>query len=73
MNILEILSNVRSDVDFGNSKDFIEEGLLDSFDIVTLVEELEEHFGIEISGSDIVPDNFTTVESIEKLVKGYQK
>ena len=73
MNILEILNNVRNDVDFENSKDFIEEGLMDSFDIVTLVEELEESFGIEISGVDIVPDNFTTVEAIEKLVKGYQK
>ncbi len=73
MTILEILSNVRDDVDFSASSNFIDDGLLDSFDIVTLVEEIEEEFGIEMKGSDIIPDNFISVETIEKLVEGYQK
>ena len=73
MTILEILSNVRDDVDFSASSNFIDDGLLDSFDIVTLVEEIEEEFGIEMKGSDIIPDNFVSVETIEKLVEGYQK
>ncbi|MBQ3515918.1 MAG: acyl carrier protein [Lachnospiraceae bacterium] len=72
MSILEILSNVRDDVDFANSSNFIDDGLLDSFDIVTLVEEIEEQFDIEMKGSDIVPDNFVSVETIEKLVERYQ-
>lgn len=73
MSILEILSNVRDDVDFTASDNFIDDGLLDSFDIVTLVEEIEEQFGIEMKGSDIVPENFVSVETIEKLVEAYQK
>lgn len=72
MSILEILSNVRDDVDFANSNNFIDDGLLDSFDIVTLVEEIEEKFDIEMKGSDIVPDNFISVETIEKLVERYR-
>lgn len=73
MNILEILKSIRDDVNFEESDNFIDDGLLDSFDIVTLVEEIEERFGIEMSGSDIIPDNFVSVSAIEKLVEGYQK
>lgn len=72
MNVLSVLQNMKDDVDFESSKDFIEDGLLDSFDIVTLVGELEEAFDIEISGRDIVPENFVSLESIEEMVKKYQ-
>ena len=66
--ILEALKRVNEDVDFESSEDFVEDGLLDSFDIVTLVEELEDEFGVEISGTDIVPENFVNVDSIEALI-----
>jgi len=66
--ILEALKRVNEDVDFESAGDFVEEGLLDSFDIVTLVEELEDEFGIEISGTDIIPENFVSVSSIEALI-----
>ncbi len=72
MNVLSVLQNMKDDVDFESSKDFIEDGLLDSFDIVTLVGELEDAFDIEISGRDIVPENFVSLESIEEMVKKYQ-
>ena len=71
--IIEILKRINEDVDFENAGDFIEEGLLDSFDVVTLVEELEEEFGIEILGSDIVPVNFVNPEAIEELVQKYRE
>lgn len=67
--ILEALKRVNEDVDFENAEDFIEEGLLDSFDIVTLVEELEDEFSIEISGTDIVPENFVNLDAIAELVQ----
>ncbi|MBQ9140633.1 MAG: acyl carrier protein [Lachnospiraceae bacterium] len=72
MNVLSVLQNMKDDVYFESSKDFIDDGLLDSFDIVTLVGELEEAFDIEISGRDIVPENFVSLESIEEMVKKYQ-
>ena len=72
MDVLSVLKNMKDDVDFESSKDFIEDGLLDSFDIVTLVGELEDAFDIEISGRDIVPENFVSLDSIEEMVKKYQ-
>ena len=72
MDILSVLKNLKDDVDFESSKDFIEDGLLDSFEIVNLVGELEDAFGIEIGGRDIVPENFVSIETIEELVKTYQ-
>lgn len=72
MDILEILKRLNDDVDFENAKDFVEEGLLDSFDIVNLVGALEDELDIEISGRDIIPDNFVSVESIENMLEKYR-
>lgn len=69
--ILFALKKVNEDADFGNSADFIEDGLLDSFEMVGLVEELEDEFSIEIKGSDIVPENFINLDTIMKLVQSY--
>lgn len=72
MEILEILNELKDDVDFENSNDFIEDGLLDSFEIVNLVGELEDYFDIEISGRDIIPENFVSVEAIEAMIEKYR-
>lgn len=72
MDILEILKNLKDDTDFENSTDFIEDGLLDSFDLVNLVSELETAFDIEIKGSDIIPENFVSIEKIMELVEKYR-
>ncbi len=67
--IMEILKGIRPEFDFSTSEDFIEDGYLDSFDLVTLVSELDDTFGISIDGLDIVPENFMTVETIASVVK----
>ncbi len=72
MEVLEVLKNLKEDVDFESSTDFIEDGLLDSFDLVNLVTELEDAFDIEIRGVDIIPENFVSLESITELVEKYQ-
>ena len=68
--IVKILTDIRPEFDF-NQEDvnFIEEGMLDSFDLVTLVSELDETFGISINGVDIVPENFSSVDNIERLLQ----
>ncbi len=71
--ILEILRSIREDVDFESSEDFIEDGFLDSFEIVDLVSGLEDEFLIEIDGTDIVPENFTNLDTIGALVEKYQE
>lgn len=67
--ILSILNEIRPEFDFTQSADFIGDGLLDSFDVITLVTELDKAFGISIDGIDILPDNFASVESISGLLK----
>jgi acyl carrier protein len=42
--------------------------MLDSFDVVNLVTTLDEKYGISIDGVDILPENFSSVENIEKLL-----
>lgn len=67
--VLEILANIRPEFDFNENVDFIEQGMLDSFDVVTLVSDLDSNFGISIDGVDIVPENFATIDSIVNLLK----
>ncbi len=67
--IREILKGIRPEFDFESSSDFIEDGYLDSFDLVTLVSELDAAFGISIDGLDIVPENFVSIETIAEMVK----
>ena len=67
--IKKILADIRPEFDFESSTDFIEDGQLDSFDLVTLVAELDETYGISIDGLDIIPENFMSVETIAEVVK----
>ena len=65
----EILKEIRPEFDFNASKDFIGDGMLDSFDVVTLVSALDKNYGISIPGTDIVPENFQNVQTIEVLLR----
>ena len=67
--IIDILTELRPEFDFSQEIDFIEESMLDSFDIVALVTALEEKFKISIDGMDILPENFASVEKIATLIK----
>ena len=65
--IYTILFEIRPEIDFKNSTDFSDSGALDSLDIIRLVVALEEVFSISIDGSEIVPENFNTIEGIANL------
>jgi acyl carrier protein len=72
--IIAILNDIRPEFDFNEPVDnFIEAGMLDSFDLVTLVTSLDEAFKISIDGTDIVPENFSNIESIFNLLNKYIK
>ncbi len=66
--LLQILTDLRPEFDFTANVNFIEEGMLDSFDMVALVADLENAFGVKIDGVDIVPENFCSLEAIEILI-----
>jgi len=67
--LTEILKEIRPEFDFAASDDFIADGLLDSFDMVTLVAALDKNHGVSISGADIVPENFKNLQAIEALLR----
>lgn len=67
--IIEILNNLRPEFDFHAQVNFIEEGMLDSFDVINLVNELDSTFGISIDGIDVLPENFSSVDKIVALLE----
>ena len=67
--IVSILTELRPEFDFNEPLDFIEEGMLDSFDVINLVTALDSEVGISIDGTDVLPDNFSSVENIEALLR----
>ena len=67
--IKEIIIDNRPDINDLENALFVEDGLFDSFDIVTLVAEFDKAFGISIDGADITPENFNTLDNIVELVK----
>lgn len=71
--IIEILTELRPEFDFTEDVNFIEEGMLDSFDIVSLVDEIESKFGIAINGTDVLPENFCSVDAICETILKNQK
>lgn len=66
--IIAILNGLRPEFDFNEPVNFIEEGMLDSFDVINLVNELDSQFGISIDGVDVLPENFSSVENIINLL-----
>ncbi len=70
--LIAIMSDIRPDVDFVNETKLIDDDILDSFDIISIVSEVNEQFDIEINVNDLLPENFNSAaalyELIEKLV-----
>ncbi len=71
--IMEILTGIRSDIDFENNKKLIDDGLLESLDIVAIVGEFNEEFDVEISVEDLLPENFNSVEAMAELIARAQE
>lgn len=65
--LIDILKDLRPDIDI-ECQSLVDDGVLDSFDIVTLVGELVDAFSIEIGVEDIIPENFNSVDAIMALI-----
>ena len=70
--LMRILSELSSDIDFETEDALIDGGLLDSFDIVTLVSEIDDAFGIEIPAEALIPENFNSAKAIFALIQQLQ-
>ena len=67
--LLEILQGIRPDVDFVNEKSLIDDGILDSFDVVSIISELDNEFDVQVRITELDPENFNSAESIWNLVQ----
>ena len=70
--IIEILSEICPGIDFETETALIDDGLIDSLDIVAAVTELMEAFDVELGVDDLTPENFNSVEAIEELIESKQ-
>ena len=71
--LLALLEDIRPDVDFENEKKLIDDKVLDSFDIISIVQEMNETFDVEINVEDLEPDNFNTIEAMMDLIRSLQE
>lgn len=67
--ILDILYEINDSIRGNESENLFVKGLLDSFELVNLVVELEDAFDIEIDPEDVVPDNFASIKQITQLIE----
>ena len=67
--LLAILKELHPDVDFATTADLVDDGILDSLDIVTLVTEIHAEFDVTIPAEEIVPENFNSAEALMELIE----
>lgn len=71
--LLKLLQGVRPDVDFENETSLIDDGYLDSFDVVSIISEIDDQFGVQIRINELDPENFNSAESIWNLIQSLKK
>lgn len=67
--LFKVLEKIKPGVDFRNNKNLIDDEILDSFDIVSLVSALDDEFDIQITAKDIMPENFNSAEAMYDLIQ----
>lgn len=67
--LLEILSELHPEVDFTTAGGLIDEQILDSFDIVTIVAEIDAEFDVAIPAEELIPENFNSAQALYALVE----
>lgn len=70
--LLAIMSEIRPDIDFETEDELIDADILDSFDIIAIVSEVNEQFGIEINVNDLLPENFNSARALYELIEKMQ-
>lgn len=66
--ILGILQELHEDIDFESEDKMVDDKILDSFDLVTLVTELGDEFDIEITAKDFVAENFNSLDTLSSMI-----
>ena len=71
--LVDILNKVKSGIDYVNEKHLVSDELIDSLDVMTIVTEIFDEFDVEILPTDVVPENFESVEAMWQLIMRLQE
>lgn len=71
--LIKLLKGIRPDVDFENETELIDDGILDSMDVVSIISEIDDVFGVQIRITELDPDNFNSREAIWNLIQKLKK
>ena len=71
--LLELLEDVRDDVDFENCTDLIDGKILNSFDIIQIISIIDEEYDIEIPAKEIIAANFNSAQAIYDMIQRLKK
>lgn len=66
--LLEILEDIQPDADYESCETLIDNGILDSFAILSIVSELEDTFGVSVTPAEIIPENFNSAKALWAMV-----
>ncbi len=71
--LIELLQEIRVDVDFKKEKNLVKGSVLDSFDIIQIITMIDEEYDVNVPATEIIPENFNDVESIYKLIQRFKE
>lgn len=66
--VIAMLEDIQEDIDYQNTTTLIDDGMLDSFDILAIVSAADDEFGAQIPAKDIVPENFNSAQALHALI-----
>ena len=69
--LLDVLTSLHPDRDYAVSSDYLADGLIDSFDMMRLITLIEQEYGVQVTGTDLMPQNFSSLENLRQLLAGY--
>ena len=67
--LIEIMQNLHPDIDFETYDGLVDDGILDSLDIVTLITDINDAFDVSIPAEEILPENFNSAEALWDLIE----
>lgn len=67
--LIELLQDVRDDVDFETCDDLIDGKILTSFDIIQIISVIDDEYDVSIPATEIIPDNFNSAKAIYEMIE----
>ncbi|MBN1069064.1 acyl carrier protein [Clostridium botulinum] len=67
--LISLLEEIRDDINFEECNTLIEEGILDSFDIIQIINAIDDEYDIEVPATEIIPENFNSADAILKMIR----